>query len=118
MPLSDNIKKYRLLRKLSVKELAQEMEVSRQTIYDWEKNLHSPSADDVERLAGIFKIRKILLYDDKHTDVADDSIEKEHRDLQRKYIERLERDVESMNKTIQIFRQRLLDAGLDTSVPE
>lgn len=60
MGLSDNIKKYRELRNLSAEQLATEMGVRKQNVYNWESGKHEPS------LKLLTEMSKVL-----HTSVAD-----------------------------------------------
>lgn len=51
MPLSDNIKIIRQFQKVSVKELADKMEIAPQSIYDWERGDYEPNKENLENLS-------------------------------------------------------------------
>ena len=69
--LSDNIRKYRKSKQMSQDELAEKLEVTRQSISLWETGQTQPSLDNIVALAKLFDISTdALLRDNEHT-VAD-----------------------------------------------
>ena len=54
--LGDNIRKYRKLNNMSQDELAEKLEVTRQSISLWETGQTQPSLDNIVALAKIFNI--------------------------------------------------------------
>ena len=54
--LSDNIRKYRKSKQMSQDELAEKLEVTRQSISLWETGQTQPSLDNIVALAKLFEI--------------------------------------------------------------
>ena len=54
--LSDNIRKYRKLNRMSQDELAEKLEVTRQSISLWETGQTQPSLDNIVALAKLFGV--------------------------------------------------------------
>ena|SRR5690606_9711416 len=120
MPLSDNIKRLRRLRKISVKDLADQLSVSRQTIYDWESGKFEPSPANIDKLAEVLGVDRTAFYDEDVTYVAQKQIlqKSEVIEMQKKYINMLEKEVDRYKRIVETLRLRLIDAGLDASTPD
>jgi transcriptional regulator with XRE-family HTH domain len=69
MALSDNIQKIRKLKKISVADLAREMAINVQSIYDWEKGKYEPNKENLESMARIFKVPVKSFYEENLTEV-------------------------------------------------
>ena len=54
--LSDNIRKYRKANQMSQDELAEKLEVTRQSISLWETGQTQPSLDNIVALAKLFDV--------------------------------------------------------------
>lgn len=68
MELYDKISFLRKNKGLSQQELADKLDVSRQTIYKWEQGLTSPDISKLPELASLFHITTDLLLDNKVTE--------------------------------------------------
>ena len=55
MNLNENIKNFRLARKLSQVELAKELHVSKQCVSNWENDNIQPSVDMLVKIAKVFQ---------------------------------------------------------------
>ena len=71
--LSDNIRKYRKAKHMSQDELAEKLEVTRQSVSLWETGQTQPSLDNIIALANLFDISTDALLKDSEpdSDVAD-----------------------------------------------
>lgn len=56
MNLGDNIIQLRKIYNISQEELADRLNVSRQTIYKWESNIAIPRADNIMMMVKVFEI--------------------------------------------------------------
>ena len=56
MDLGQNIAKYRKLNNLTQEKFADELNVSRQTVYKWEASLRKPKLDKLKKIIEILKI--------------------------------------------------------------
>ncbi len=56
MDLGQNIAKYRKLNNLTQEKFADELNVSRQTVYKWEASLSKPKLDKLKKIIEILKI--------------------------------------------------------------
>ena len=66
MKLCDKISKLRKRKGLSQEELANELEVSRQSVFKWEAGENTPDLEKIKKLAKLFNVSfDILLDDDK-----------------------------------------------------
>ena len=73
--LSDNIRKYRKLNHMSQDELAEKLEVTRQSISLWETGQTQPSLDNIVALAKLFDVSTDnLLAEDEPASVCDGAI--------------------------------------------
>lgn len=73
--LSDNIRKYRKLNHMSQDELAEKLEVTRQSISLWETGQTQPSLDNIVALAKLFDVSTDnLLAEDEAAPVCDGAI--------------------------------------------
>lgn len=64
MNLGDKLKKYRKVFELLQDELAEKINVSRQTITKWESNVGLPDITNLKELANIFGVSVDFLLDD------------------------------------------------------
>ena len=60
--LAQNIRYFRLMHKLSAKQLAEKIEVSPNTICNWEKDVGSPKMHYIQQLCNIFDITPNQLF--------------------------------------------------------
>lgn len=67
MGLGANIKRIRLLKKWSVKDLADKMGINPQSIYDWEKEKYEPVKENLESIARVLGVPLKEFYDDNST---------------------------------------------------
>jgi len=56
MDLGQNIAKYRKLNNLTQEKFADELNVSRQTVYKWEASLSKPKLDKLKKIIKLLKI--------------------------------------------------------------
>lgn len=73
MKLSDQLKKYRLLNKLTQEDLAQQIHITRQAISRWENDLSEPDLITLKKMADLYNIQleelvngNIYDYETKH----------------------------------------------------
>lgn len=72
--LNENIRKHRKSKQMSQDELAEKLEVTRQSISLWETGQTQPSLDNIVALAKLFDISTdALLSDDEHKDADNDN---------------------------------------------
>lgn len=77
MKLCDKIAKLRKRKGLSQEELANELEVSRQSVFKWEAGENTPDLEKIKKLAKLFNVSfDILLDDDKDLEETSESSEK------------------------------------------
>ena len=77
MKLCDKIAKLRKRKGLSQEELANELEVSRQSVFKWEAGENTPDLEKIKKLAKLFNVSfDILLDDDKDLKETSESSEK------------------------------------------
>ncbi len=57
MKLSDQLKKYRLLNKLTQEDLAQQIHITRQAISRWENDLSEPDLTTLKKMADLYNIQ-------------------------------------------------------------
>ncbi len=69
--LSENIKKYRKENKMSQDELADKLNVSRQSVSLWENGQTQPTIDNIIALANIFNVTANDLFGDDIKKTAD-----------------------------------------------
>lgn len=60
--LAENIKYFRLMHKLSAKQLAEKIDVSPNTISNWEKDVGSPKMHYIQQLCNVFGITPNQLF--------------------------------------------------------
>ncbi|MBR2021214.1 MAG: helix-turn-helix transcriptional regulator [Clostridia bacterium] len=72
--LSDNIRKYRKSKQMSQDELAEKLEVTRQSISLWETGQTQPSLDNIVALAKLFDISTDALLTDNETKPVDSEV--------------------------------------------
>jgi len=73
--LSDNIRKYRKSKQMSQDELAEKLEVTRQSISLWETGQTQPSLDNIVALAKLFDVSTdALLTDNEQTPADTDAV--------------------------------------------
>lgn len=76
MKLCDKIAKLRKRKGLSQEELANELEVSRQSVFKWEAGENTPDLEKIKKLAKLFNVSfDVLLDDDKDLEEASESNE-------------------------------------------
>lgn len=56
MQIQENIKKYRVAKQLTQEDLAEKLNVSRQTISKWEQGINEPNIDTIKELCVIFDV--------------------------------------------------------------
>ena len=56
MDLGQNMAKYRKLNNLTQEKFADELNVSRQTVYKWEASLSKPKLDKLKKIIKLLKI--------------------------------------------------------------
>lgn len=61
--LGENIKKYRLLKSFSQKQLGEKLGFSARTISDWESNNTEPNIDTIKKLIKVLDITFEELFD-------------------------------------------------------
>ena len=71
MKLCDKISKLRKRKGLSQEELANELEVSRQSVFKWECGENAPDLEKIKKLAKLFNVSLDLLLDDEK-DIEDE----------------------------------------------
>lgn len=71
MSLSHNIQRIRKLKKRSVQELADEMGVKKQSIYEWEAGKYAPSKENLDRLAKALGVEVKVFFDENLTSVQE-----------------------------------------------
>ena len=78
MSIGEKIRDLRKKRGMSQEELAEALQVSRQTIYKWENDLTMPDASNLKALTRVLKVSYEELLEDKKTKNAtkDDSLDK------------------------------------------
>lgn len=73
MKLYDKIAKLRKRKGLSQEELANELEVSRQSVFKWESGENTPDLDKIKKIAKLFNVSfDVLLDDEKDIDEVDE----------------------------------------------
>lgn len=70
MPISDNIKKWRLKKELSQTELAKIIGVTDKAISTWENGTREPRMGTIQKLADFFGIPKSTLIEDSVSDLT------------------------------------------------
>ena len=60
--LNENIKKFREMRRLNQKDLADQLNRSRAVISNWERGENSPDADTVEQICRVLAVTPNMLY--------------------------------------------------------
>ena len=74
MNLSENLKKIRKDNNLSQEQLAEKMEVTRQTISNWELNETAPDINQAKQLSKIFNVSLDELTDNNIKDILVEKI--------------------------------------------
>jgi transcriptional regulator with XRE-family HTH domain len=77
MPIKDNIKRIRLLRSLSVQQLADKMSIGKQSIYDWEAGKYEPGPENLDELAKALDVKKMELFEENPTSAMKSTDNKE-----------------------------------------
>ena len=70
--LSDNIRNFRKKNNMSQDELAEKLNVSRQSVSLWETGQTQPTIDNITALAKIFNVSADMLLNDNTIDSSDD----------------------------------------------
>ena len=65
MKLCDKITKLRKMKGLSQEELANELDVSRQSVFKWESGENTPDLEKIKKLAKLFNVTFDELLDDE-----------------------------------------------------
>lgn len=91
MKLSSKIEKLRKQKGLSQEEFANEMGVSRQSVFKWESGENTPDLDKIKKLASLFNVSfDVLLNDDIELDdeyrISYPKIEKKHKPINKKLV--------------------------------
>lgn len=60
--LNENIKKFREMRRLNQKDLADQLNRSRAVISNWERGENTPDADTVEQICKVLAVTPNMLY--------------------------------------------------------
>lgn len=63
---SKKLKKLRKNKKMSQETLAEKLEVSRQTIYNWENNYYTPKINEILMICDIFECELSFLINDNN----------------------------------------------------
>lgn len=102
MKLCDKIAKLRKRKGLSQEELANELEVSRQSVFKWESGENTPDLEKIKKLAKLFNVSFDVLLDDEKDieEIKEDEVVSETRS----------------NKPIK-FR-KTFDSGIKLNTPE
>ena len=102
MKLCDKIAKLRKRKGLSQEELANELEVSRQSVFKWESGENTPDLEKIKKLAKLFNVSFDVLLDDEKDieEIKEDEVVSETRG----------------NKPIK-FR-KTFDSGIKLNTPE
>ncbi len=81
--IGDNIKKFRLEKGLTQKALAEELNVVRQTVSKWEKNLSLPDADTLSKISETLgvSVNELLGVEEISREEESLSMEKVYRQL-------------------------------------
>lgn len=103
--LIDNMKTLRVMFGLSQKALAQKLEISQNTVYNWEKGKVSPNADLLEKICGLYDVTPNQLFGWDECDKID--IYLSHKKSIEKEIEALRSEEEEINKRKQDAIKRL-----------
>lgn len=56
MEIGDNLKRIRLKRELSQNEVADKLNISRQAVSKWERNISSPDIETLEKLRKLYDV--------------------------------------------------------------
>ena len=91
MELSSKIEKLRKQKGLSQEEFANEMGVSRQSVFKWESGENTPDLDKIKKLASLFNVSfDVLLNDDIELDdeyrISYPKEEKKHKPINKKLV--------------------------------
>ena len=102
--LIENLKVLRVMFGLSQKDLANKLELSQNTIYNWEKGKVSPSADILEKVCGLYDVTpnqlygweecdKIKIYLSRKSEIEEEieSLRKEQEEINKRKIEATKR---------------------------
>ena len=60
--LNENIKKFRELRKMNQKQLADSLQKSRAVISNWERGANSPDPDTIEQICKVLNVTPNMLF--------------------------------------------------------
>lgn len=74
MNLGEKIYNYRKAKNISQDELAETLDVSRQSVSKWENNISTPEIDKIKKLADYFEISLDEFLNDEKTDVKENKI--------------------------------------------
>ena len=58
MNIGEQIKRYRKKKNLTQNELAQKLDLSQETIFNWENNLETPTEDDINKIIKVLGVSK------------------------------------------------------------
>jgi len=100
MKLCDKISKLRKRKGLSQEDLANELDVSRQSVFKWECGENTPDLEKIKKISKVFNVSFDLLLDD----------EKDIDDEQLKVVEKTNHETVNINKPVK-FRQTF-DSGI------
>lgn len=103
--LSENMKNMRLLRNLTIKEVASRIGCAPNTISNWEKGTISPNVDILQDLCGIYKISPNQLFGWEPCQELDDFI-KEKRTIINE-LAKLQKEKADIEKRIRQYTKML-----------
>src|SRR5690554_3730454 len=73
MPIGDNIKRIRQLKKVSVATLAQKTDIKPESIYAWERGDYNPSEENLKKVADALLVSVKEFYEENPTSVQNRS---------------------------------------------
>ena len=104
--LGDRIKALRIARKLSQIELAQKLNISKQSVSNWENNNILPSIEMLKKIAVFFSCSTDYLLEMDH---PDSSIDCTNLTLEQKaHIQQLIHDIQILNNELKEQKKRRL----------
>ncbi|MDO5016385.1 MAG: helix-turn-helix transcriptional regulator [Eubacteriales bacterium] len=121
--LNVNIQQARKNKKLSQAELAEILNVSRQTVSNWERGISVPDARVLEEMSQVFEVststllgKEFIADDEENNEPSDTEIVKELARLNAFYARELERELERRKEQEQKLKKWLLIAIIAISL--
>ena len=78
MGIGDNLKTIRLKRGLSQNDVADKLNISRQAISKWERNISSPDIETLKKLKDLYDVSYDELISQTKTEIDTSSVDKDH----------------------------------------